>query len=1412
MTDLITIDRAFFIEGRASSKTRPAGILSILFVIAATVLIYLLAKDAASAAPIVVEYTVIGDRSAENLGVPSLRIVYGFPKSMVSNIEGIINIEGVESEVALNDYPDADWDEHFGTDKDPDLVYKYQDWPTKTSFTRIKEKVVSNPTGVTPTDWYCIDTTEIATPLRLNEYGDIECLSTDALNCHWNEFTKADCLAEVAKYEAELNPLSCGIQHFVLWDMTGYDSPSHWCTTSRAILKAIENKSYDTWDNTLAGKKIFVAVEEYRFNMDTRKIQKTNKVWSSTSSPKNYVNTLSRSISDAHVFQGFYKGQSEVLYNHYTSDKAEFIRPLPQGELFHFDVVEPEEMLLNSNVKEYRYDLTLDIIAEIASMVELVYGVLAIANDIFDDFIMSSMLYAYIYLSKDSRIYDSVKKEQKKQKLISIKQAEYSHFTFINFVKVKFLGFLFKKNPNLNKLKANLEEIEQISSMEGFLLTDEMKEEEVPLIERVLMKFDLFASKQNFYVGSKKRFRHTIGKLLTVIYIIIIPVAFFVVGTDFVYRQFPLKTVVPNDLSPDADLTDFYTSVPMILSYPKEIEPVNFQLFDIPTSQWNNFKKSPGDCSIEQIAKFNIIALNSMTYKCFDLTYLAGESTKTTEITFGIESCIKKGTCTVSDVSYEFGVKLWNYDLNSKEGQYAEQIAKTVITDGTNPIWTQTLQFIDWTEDGNVAVSDWANMHIFPYDDGTALAFDADDDNFFSTTDLTFQLTLSTETTVVTRQFPKFIITFKKTMYAVFAVFLLLYIINSAFSDYFYLLIFKGMFFKDSQHQDKEKDFTLKNHIFYLFNCCPQRKNDNYKVVHDKMRESLDIKYVFQRTPEKNQGDDELGELKSKDALMDNSIKPNQADQEKFKFLKNIDILPDNTKPFKINGDDSLKTTIGGVFSLLCLAGFGVLSYFTLIDFWYRTNPTVSQNNLNFGESDLSFWVSPKSIAMIYYSTADNYSASFVLNSVAAERLFELDPDTCTDAHFKELEVTKQEGYSYACLDIFETLGKVDTIGNPSKRFFALSITSCPVWRDFKHNLYVGNGNYSFELDECNSTDYDAIGIGKTVEVGFAAKFWQFDKNSPDLIKQIINYNETNSDGDMMFSEVRMKENQLNDDVGMITSDIQTSLFASSGGSSKVIKQGWDTGTFGRLYVAFHEDTAYYTQKQRTYQKIADLAVTTTGYFSLLTAGCQIFLNLFVDYLFIKHLFKYFTKSTQDLQKATTFIGKGSASLNKGSTSLNNKASVFSTRKSTYLETSGGKKEKELKISLFNFLKWKTCQCFGATGPYESIINYASYERLYQNAMSNKIKLKLPKTLQEEVDEGVEEGETPQIEMSSSYMFSPKKMQIKDGETPSFMLSPKRPGEVDSARIELSSSLMFSPKRPDKSEAYLDEIKESKEP
>jgi len=107
---------------------------------------------------------------------------------------------------------------------------------------------------------------------------------------------------------------------------------------------------------------------------------------------------------------------------------------------------------------------------------------------------------------------------------------------------------------------------------------------------------------------------------------------------------------------------------------------------------------------------------------------------------------------------------------------------------------------------------------------------------------------------------------------------------------------------------------------------------------------------------------------------------------------------------------------------------------------------------------------------------------------------------------------------------------------------------------------------------------------------------------------------------------------------------------------------------------------------------------------------------------------------------------------------------------------------------------WKVFPCLGTAGPYDDIIQFASYERLYQNILSNKIKLKLPETLEKEAEEEIEEEETPQFEYASS-LFSLKMIHV--GETP---------------RIEMSSFL-FSPKQSMINlNSPLGEIKEGEEP
>lgn len=85
---------------------------------------------------------------------------------------------------------------------------------------------VSNSMG----DWHCLS--GIATPLRKNVQGDIECMSFNGRDCMWG-----NCHADINynKHHTH-NPLTCGNNHKKHWGSTGYDSPNHWCNKAANIL------------------------------------------------------------------------------------------------------------------------------------------------------------------------------------------------------------------------------------------------------------------------------------------------------------------------------------------------------------------------------------------------------------------------------------------------------------------------------------------------------------------------------------------------------------------------------------------------------------------------------------------------------------------------------------------------------------------------------------------------------------------------------------------------------------------------------------------------------------------------------------------------------------------------------------------------------------------------------------------------------------------------------------------------------------------------------------------------------------------------------------------------------------------------------------------------------------------------
>jgi hypothetical protein len=71
--------------------------------------------------------------------------------------------------------------------------------------------------------------------LRMNDRGDIECLSLDGTNCLSNNQGTGSYDGNIDRYgrDSKLVPLACGEDHKIKFGITGYDSPEHWCTKAR---------------------------------------------------------------------------------------------------------------------------------------------------------------------------------------------------------------------------------------------------------------------------------------------------------------------------------------------------------------------------------------------------------------------------------------------------------------------------------------------------------------------------------------------------------------------------------------------------------------------------------------------------------------------------------------------------------------------------------------------------------------------------------------------------------------------------------------------------------------------------------------------------------------------------------------------------------------------------------------------------------------------------------------------------------------------------------------------------------------------------------------------------------------------------------------------------------------------------
>lgn len=82
------------------------------------------------------------------------------------------------------------------------------------------------------TQWICGgDSYGVDVPFRYNDFGDIECFSSNGKECAWGTGTGSKCVEFVKSNMRNVNPLACGEMHKAVHGGDGYSTKNHWCRT-----------------------------------------------------------------------------------------------------------------------------------------------------------------------------------------------------------------------------------------------------------------------------------------------------------------------------------------------------------------------------------------------------------------------------------------------------------------------------------------------------------------------------------------------------------------------------------------------------------------------------------------------------------------------------------------------------------------------------------------------------------------------------------------------------------------------------------------------------------------------------------------------------------------------------------------------------------------------------------------------------------------------------------------------------------------------------------------------------------------------------------------------------------------------------------------------------------------------------
>ena len=93
---------------------------------------------------------------------------------------------------------------------------------------------VTQPVSSEVFAWQCVD--NVYTPVSLAHDNNAQCMSTDGINCLWGH-DHASCETLIKEpQKTPIKPSVCGEQRKKYYNVTGYESPTHWCSKARRLL------------------------------------------------------------------------------------------------------------------------------------------------------------------------------------------------------------------------------------------------------------------------------------------------------------------------------------------------------------------------------------------------------------------------------------------------------------------------------------------------------------------------------------------------------------------------------------------------------------------------------------------------------------------------------------------------------------------------------------------------------------------------------------------------------------------------------------------------------------------------------------------------------------------------------------------------------------------------------------------------------------------------------------------------------------------------------------------------------------------------------------------------------------------------------------------------------------------------